>query len=68
MNRAIDQVSGRIFEPKILTEENAWRKTRRYNWNRGNGYEIDHFWTNMISNRQIEITKEEFENQSQPNL
>jgi len=26
MNRAIDQVSGRIVEPKILTEENAWRK------------------------------------------
>ena len=68
MNRAIDQVSGRIFEPKILTEENAWRKRRRYNWNRGNGYEIDHFWTNMISNREIEITKEEFENQSQPSL
>ena len=26
MDRAIDNVSGRIFEPKILTAENAWRK------------------------------------------
>jgi hypothetical protein len=25
MDRAIDSVSGRIVEPKILTEENAWR-------------------------------------------
>ena len=27
MDRAIDQVSGRITEPITLTEENAWRKT-----------------------------------------
>ena len=26
MNRAIDQGSGRLHEPKTLTEENAWRK------------------------------------------
>ena len=30
MDRAIDSVSGRIVEPKILTEENAWRRV----WNR----------------------------------
>jgi len=68
MNRAIDQISGRLNEPLTLTEENAWRKTRRYNWNRGNGYEIDHFWTNMVSNREIAITEEEYRNQSQPSL
>ena len=27
MDRAIDQVSGRINEPLTLTEENAWRRT-----------------------------------------
>ena len=32
MDRAIDNVSGRIHEPKILTEENAWKQT--YNPNR----------------------------------
>ena len=30
MDRAIDSVSGRLVEPKILTEENAWRRV----WNR----------------------------------
>jgi len=27
MNRAIDNISGRITEPYILTEENAWTKS-----------------------------------------
>ncbi len=34
MNRAIDSVSGRITEPYILTEENAWQKRRHHNWDR----------------------------------
>ena len=70
MNRAIDSISGRLHEPLKLTEENAWVKRRRYNWDNSasGGYEINHFWKNMLSNREIEITKEEFENQSQPNL
>ena len=29
MNRAIDSISGRLNEPKILTEDNAWVKRRR---------------------------------------
>ena len=33
MDRAIDQVSGRIVEPITITEENAWQKRYRYNWN-----------------------------------
>ena len=67
MNRAIDSVSGRITEPYKLTVENAWRKTRRYNFQ---SYDSswNYFWTNMITGNRIEITKEEFENQSQPNL
>lgn len=69
MNRAIDQISGRLNEPLTLTEETAWRKTRRYNWGQGSeGYTMTYFWTNMVSNREIAITEEEFNNQSQPNL
>jgi len=69
MNRAIDSISGRLHEPLTLTEENGWRKTRRYHWDNGSsGYSMTYFWNNMVSNREIEITKEEFENQSQPNL
>ena len=67
MNRAIDSVSGRIVEPKILTEENAWRKTRDYKYDGGN-WTPTYMWSNMISGRVIEITKEEFQNQQQPTL
>ena len=71
MDRAIDNISGRIVEPKILTEENAWRKDYRYNWdntNNVNGYEMIYYWYNSITNRRIEITREEYQSQSQPNL
>jgi hypothetical protein len=71
MDRAIDNISGRIIEPMILTEENAWRKNYRYNWdntNNVNGYEILYFWENTISNRRIDITREEYQTQSQPTL
>ena len=37
IERAIDSVSGRIVEPKILTEENAWRKQyNRARWDNPN--------------------------------
>ena len=67
MNRAIDSVSGRLHEPLTMTEENAWRKIRRHNWNSGR-YDPIYYWYNMVSGREIELTKEEYENQSQPNL
>jgi hypothetical protein len=70
MNRAIDNISGRITEPYILTEENAWTKRRRYRWGNdtNGGYEISYYWLNTVSDRSIDITEEEFNNQSQPNL
>ena len=67
MDRAIDQVSGRIVEPKTLTEENAWRKTRDYSYDNGNYTQL-YFWYNMVSGRQIPISLEEYRNQSEPNL
>ena len=73
MNRAIDSISGRLNEPKILTEDNAWVKRRRYHWSdnsSGDGApdNFTYHWINTVSNRQIDITVEEFENQIQPNL
>ena len=70
MDRAIDQVSGRINEPIILTEENAWQKQYRYNWNTNTsgGYTINYIWYNTITQQRIDITKEEFDTQSQPRL
>ena len=73
MNRAIDSISGRLNEPKILTEDNAWVKRRRYHWSdNSSGYgapdNFTYHWINTVSNRQIDITVEEFEIQIQPNL
>ena len=70
MDRAIDQVSGRMHEPKILTEENAWRKDYRYNWNSNTngGHNIHYYWYNSLTNRRIEITNEEYQTQEQPPL
>jgi hypothetical protein len=70
MERAIDQISGRINEPYILTEENAWQKRYRYNWdsNVGGNYQIIYFWYNSLTEQRIDITKQEFDTQSQPSL
>ena len=70
MDRAIDQVSGRINEPYTLTEENAWQKRYDYNWNRNTsgGYTITYMWYNTLTDQRIDITKQEFDTQSQPPL
>ena len=70
MERAIDQISGRINEQYILTEENAWQKRYDYNWNRNTsgGYTVLYMWYNTITRQRIDITKQEFDTQSQPNL
>ena len=70
MNRAIDSISGRINEPMILTEENAWRKNYTYRWdsNVGGDYQMVYSWENTISGRRIDITREEYMTQTQPNL
>ena len=65
MNRAIDQVSGRLHEPLTMSEENAWRKTRRYNWNNGE-YHFDHYWHNACTGEDRGMTEEQFNNPSEP--
>ena len=70
MNRAIDSISGRINEPKILTEENAWRKSFRYNWDSSisGGYEVIYYWYNSLTEQRIDITYQEYQTQQQPTL
>jgi len=72
MDRAIDSVSGRLVEPKILTEENAWRKSYRYSWNSnngsGSGYDVIYYWYNSLTEQRIDISHQEYQTQSQPNL
>ena len=68
IDRAIDQVSGRINEPITLKEENAWQKRYRYNFREGNGYEVTYMWYNTLTEQSINITKQEYETQEQPSL
>ena len=56
MNRAIDQVSGRLHEPMTLTEDNAWRQVwnpRRYDrdYNRVES-QPDYIESNMITGEE----------------
>ena len=60
MDRAIDQVSGRIVEPKILTEENAWFKDYDYDWR--SGTTRNWRWVNHLNNQRIPMTKEQYNN------
>ena len=68
MDRAIDNVSGRLHEPISLTEENAWNKRLDYRRDNGGSWASYYIWCNMISGRVIEITKEEFQTQERPIL
>ena len=68
MDRAIDSVSGRLTKPLVLKEENAWRKCTRWNWNNGDNSFYTYYWVNMISNREIQITEEEYRTQIAPSL
>ena len=53
---------GRIVEPIRLTEENAWTKDYDYDWQ--SGTTRNWRWVNQLNNRQIPMTKEQYNNPS----
>ena len=55
--RALDHF-GRITEAKVLTKDNAWRKT--YDWNRDNQH--NHYAYNHLTNERRPITEEQYKN------
>jgi hypothetical protein len=64
MQRAIDNISGRLHEPLTLEPKNAWKKQRyNYDWREG-GYQ-NMRWYNMATGLEIEIPREDWNN---PNL
>ena len=69
MDRAIENVSGRIVEPLTMSEENAWVKKRRYHWDNSNGsasgYSFTFYWHNACTGENRDMTEEQFNN---PNL
>ena len=67
IDRAIDQVSGRIVEPKILTEENAWRKSYDWHWNSANQeHDTIYCWYNCLTGQKITITRDEYRTMDLP--
>jgi hypothetical protein len=68
MNRAIDSISGRLHEPMTMSEENAWRKRRRYHWgNYGEGYSFSYYWHNACTGEDRNMTEEDFNNSNLQN-
>ena len=55
--RALDHF-GRITEAKVLTKDNAWRKT--YDWNRDNQH--NHYAYNHLTNERRPITEQQYDN------
>jgi len=56
--RAVDHF-GRIHEPIKLTEENAWTKHERYY---GDGSPF--YWCNVLTEQELPMTKEQYNNTS----
>ena len=61
MDRAIDNVAGRLHEPITLEPKNAWIK-RRYNYNWREGVYQNMCWRNMATGVEVEIPKENWDN------
>ena len=58
-NRAVDN-AGRIFKPRILTEQNSWIKQENYyTWQRENG-EPRYYYRNMLTREQRPLTEQQY--------
>ena len=58
-DRAVDYF-GRITQPIVLQENNAWRKRYRWNWERDNN-QADHYFYNMVTGEERDITEAQFD-------
>ena len=69
MDRAIDSISGRLHEPMKMSEENAWRKSRRYIWDNNSSGSLlyTYHWHNACTGEDRNMTEEEFNNSNLQN-
>ena len=56
-DRAVDYF-GRITQPTVLTEDNAWRKN--YRWNYGDSSRDRHYFYNIITGEERPLTEQQF--------
>ena len=55
--RAVDYI-GRIFKPRILTEQNGWTKQQRYSWHGDNGQD-EFYYYNMCTTEHRPLTEQQ---------
>ena len=51
---------GRITQPIVLQEHNAWRKRYRWNWEREQGDQAEHYFFNMVTREERDITEQQY--------
>tara|TARA_Y100001963_G_scaffold27433_1_gene37381 strand:+ start:105 stop:473 length:369 start_codon:yes stop_codon:yes gene_type:complete len=51
---------GRITQPIVLTENNAWRKQYRWGWQQDRG-QTHHYFYNMCTGEERDITEQQFD-------
>ena len=51
---------GRITQPIVLTENNAWRKRYRYNWEREGNDRAEYYSYNIITNEERDLTDAQY--------
>ena len=52
---------GRITQPIVLTENNAWRKRYRYNWEREGNDRAEYYSYNIITNEERDLTDAQYD-------
>ena len=58
MDRAVDYF-GRLNQPRVQTEDNAWIKRFHYSWGGANG-DSEHYYLNTITREQRPLTESQY--------
>ena len=58
MDQAVDHF-GRLHQPRVLTEDNAWIKRFHYSWGGANG-DSQHYYLNTITREQRPLTESQY--------
>ena len=62
MTRAVDYF-GRLTQPRVLQENNAWVKRFNYSWGGANG-DSEHYYLNTVTREQRPLTEQQYNDTS----
>ena len=60
--RAVDYI-GRLTQPKVMTENNAWTKRFHYSWGGANG-NSQHYSLNILTGEERPITEQQYDDEN----